>query len=360
MERPEARFLRPPLQGADCAELGAEGVEEERADELEDVLLARVVGAEVVARGLVHHALEHRAEYRGRDLRPVERGAVEDGLAHFGGERGDRERLGEQPAVHVRKRGDRLVAGGEAALRRRVQHLEELRELGGEVAAVRRGALRDIAHELVGLEYVRVLGEEAEEQPDEVDFERMADVADGLHRVVELRHLLGGLAVHRVLLADFVLALRADHEAEELHELAQVLQGKLREGVVLLEVVEAPALEVRDDDGAREDAGLQRAHVFHRLLVGGVEVLAARLHLDEDLALPEAVGVALRAVGELHAVLKGVDYDDVHAKQFEELLQEALRLTLLVVGVLPASGERHRRLADLVPRFHGALFFILL
>ena len=43
VEGPEPRFLCPALQGANRVELGAEGVEEERADEPQDVLFRRVV-----------------------------------------------------------------------------------------------------------------------------------------------------------------------------------------------------------------------------------------------------------------------------------------------------------------------------
>ena len=207
--------------------------------------------------------------------------------------------------------------------------------------------------ELVRLEDACVLGEETEEEAHEIDFERVAGVADGIHRVVETRHLLGGLAVHGVLLAYLAAVVRADHVAEERHVLAQVLQGELGEGVVLFEVVEAEALEVRHDDGVGIVGGRQRAHVLHRLLVGGVEILSRRLHFHENLALPETVGVALRAVRELDAVLKCVEHHGIDAEHGEELLQEALRLCLFVVGVLPALRERRRRLSYLVPRFHN-------
>lgn len=183
----------------------------------------------------------------------------------------------------------------------------------------------------------------------------MPRVADGLHRVVEAGHLLGGLAVHGVLLAYLAAIVRADHVAEERHVLAQVLQGELGEGVVLFEVVEADALEVRHDDGVGIVGGRQRAHVLHRLLGGGVEIPSRRLHLHEDPALPEAVGVALRAVGELHAVLECGDGDGIDAEHGEELLQKALRLRLFVVCVPPAFRERRCRLSDFVPRFHSSI-----
>ena len=258
----------------DRLELLPQRIQKQRADEFQDVLFARVVRAEVVAGLFVHHALEHRAEDGGGDFRPVERGAVENGLAHFGGERGDRQHFGEQSAVDVGELRDGLVAACKPFLLRGVQHLEEFREFRREVAAVGCGAFANAVRELVGLEYAGIFGEEAEEEAHEIDFKRMPRVADGLHRVVEAGHLLGGLAVHGVLLADFAAVVRADHVAEERHVLAQVLQGELGERVVLFEVVETEALKVRHDDGVGIVGGRQRAHVFHRLLVGGVEILS--------------------------------------------------------------------------------------
>ena len=81
----------------------------------------------------------------------------------------------------------------------------------------------------------------------------------------------------------------------------------------------------------------------------GIEVFAEGLYLDENRAFPKAVGVTLQSVGELHAVLKRGDGDGIHAEHVEELLQEALRLALLVVGVLPAFLERRCVLADFIP-----------
>ena len=64
-----------------------------------------------------------------------------------------------------------------------------------------------------------------------------------------------------------------------------------------------------------------------------------------------AVGVTPRTVREFDAVIKHGDRHCIHAENGEELLQEALRLALLVVCVLPAFRERRRRLAYFTPRF---------
>ena len=139
-------------QKADRVELLAQTVEEKRTDHLQDVLFARVVRPEVVPLRLVHHALEHRAEDRGRNLRPIERTAVKKRSAHRGGERRYLQLVTEEIAVHVGERGNCLVTGRQPLLRRRVQHLKELGDANRKVAAVRRGLLPDEVGELIDLE----------------------------------------------------------------------------------------------------------------------------------------------------------------------------------------------------------------
>ena len=92
--------------------------------------------------------------------------------------------------------------------------------------------------------------------------------------------------------------------------------------------------EVADHDcaGCLRDVG-QGTYIIHRLLKRRIQILSARFHLDEDLALPEAVGVALRAIREFDSVLEGVEDDRIDAEDREELLQEALRLCLFVFFV---------------------------
>ena len=82
---------------------------------------------------LVHHALEHRAEDGGRNLRPVERTAVQKRASHLARKRGDGEHLAEKVAVHVGEGHNRLVETGKASFRRRVQRLEENGNLRGEM-----------------------------------------------------------------------------------------------------------------------------------------------------------------------------------------------------------------------------------
>ena len=349
MERLKLHALGGTGQKADRVEILTQAVKEERTDHLQDVLFARVVRPEVVPLRLVHHALEHRAEDRGRNLRPVERSAFEESRAHRGGERRYLQLVSEEVAVHVGERGNRLVTGRQPLLRRGVQHLKELGNADRKVAAVRRGLLPDEVGELIDLEDGRVLREEAEEESDEIDLQLASLIANGLERIVELRHLLGGLAVHGILFADF-LRLAADHVTEERHVLAKVGKLEGRELRIFREIAEAERLEVGNDNGPRQGRLVgQGADIIHRLTKGRVEVLALRLHFNEDRTRPEAIDKALRAVRELHAMLKGRLCDGIDAEDLEEFLQERLGLRLLVIRALPPLGENGSRLANLVP-----------
>lgn len=89
-------FFEGGAVAAGLLAFGAEVVEEEGADDLEDVGLGGVVRADLAAGAGFHDALEERAEDGGRDARPVEAGGFEQGFAHGGIEVGDGQRLGEE------------------------------------------------------------------------------------------------------------------------------------------------------------------------------------------------------------------------------------------------------------------------
>jgi len=72
-------FVGVPCEGG--IEVCAELVEEERVERLEDVLLRRVVLAELSTGSGVADRLEHGAEDGGTDGRPVDCSGVEHGVA---------------------------------------------------------------------------------------------------------------------------------------------------------------------------------------------------------------------------------------------------------------------------------------
>ncbi len=176
-------------------ELGVEVVEEEGLDDAEDVLLAGVVGAEVAALLGVHDALEHGAEDGRADLAPVDEGGGEEGVAHLAGEAGGADGIGEEAAVDV---GEALEVGVEdrlALVFGGVEDLENLDQEGAGVGAVVAGAVAEEVGEGVALEDAGVVGEEAEDDAGQEQFEIAPGVAVGLQLVMEGGHALGGEAV---------------------------------------------------------------------------------------------------------------------------------------------------------------------
>ncbi|MFZ1222201.1 MAG: hypothetical protein WAR01_03055, partial [Dokdonella sp.] len=96
---------------ADFFQFGFQFVEEQRADQLQDVLFAGVVRAQVAPGLGIHDRLEHRAEDGRADAAPVERAGLQQQLAHVGVESGQRQRFREQLAVDVGEFGELRVEG---------------------------------------------------------------------------------------------------------------------------------------------------------------------------------------------------------------------------------------------------------
>src|SRR3546814_7354635 len=110
-------------------------VEEQRADQLEDVLFAGVVRAQVAAGFGVHHRLEHRAEDGRADAAPVQGAGFQQQVAHLRVERGQRQGFLEQLAVDVGQLGQLLVQRALAAFRSE-EHTSELQSLIRNSSAV--------------------------------------------------------------------------------------------------------------------------------------------------------------------------------------------------------------------------------
>lgn len=132
-----------------AVELGAEVVEEQGADDFEDVALGGVVRADPPAFLRIHHRLKERAEDGGRDGVPFKSATGEELRAHGAGERGQREAFGKEQAVDV---GELEQVGSEmflAAVFGGVEHLEQFVELGAEVGAVGGGVVLEIELERI-------------------------------------------------------------------------------------------------------------------------------------------------------------------------------------------------------------------
>ena len=146
-------------------ELGAQVIQKQWTDQLEDIFLTGVVRAQVAAGLGVHDALEQAAKDGGADGRPVERAGVEQRLAHGGGEVGHGQAFFKQLAVDVGKGGQLRVERGAAFGVGCVEHLKQLRQARAQVRAISGGAFFDKgAKRLRGLEDAGVVGKQAKQQ----------------------------------------------------------------------------------------------------------------------------------------------------------------------------------------------------
>ena len=216
--------------------------------------------------------------------------------------------------------------------------IEKLVKHCADIGTVRRGPrFNQVAEAALGLENACVIREQAEHQAHQVVFERMAGVAVALQRIVEVAHLLDRAHVDWVLLADDMLAIPGD-KAEQVDFLVEVLELE----VVLLpfvQVVETEARKIGDEHVARQFLFLQAGKIIGGLLVGAVEILAERLVLDEQRALPEQVDVAVLAVDFLDTLFEAGNAPTRYAEHLEERVQERLGVRVLGLGVLPLARK---------------------
>ena len=338
----------PVLPGGDPAELGAEVVEEERLDDLQDVPFGGVVGALFPPFDRVHDGLEERAEDRRGDLRPVEPAGVEERPAHGAVEGRNGQRAPKEVAVDMGEARQVLVERGVPVFHRRVEHLEELRQRVPQVGPVLpRAALQQVEEQVAGLEDAGVVREEAEQQPDQEALQRFAGVPGVPEAVVEAAHEFRGFDVDRILVAESP-PLDAEDEPELLDVLREVGE---REGHPLpfVAVVEVEGAEVGEQPVARAVPARQRVEVGVRLFRRGVETAAGALLLHEQHARPEQIHEAPAVVESPNLLFVAGDAPPFDAEDAEERLVERLRLALLVGSVRPVAGELRGAGADLVP-----------
>ena len=286
--------------------LGAEFVEEQGADEFEDVLFRRVVRADLPAFLAVHDGLEERAEHGGGDGFPAEAAAGEQAVAHVGVELGKFQTLGKEVAVDVGELAEFLV---EVALALRGVGVEDAKELfqpDAEIGAVLGGAVAEEQFKGFLREDAVVLGKEAEEDADEEAFEFVPGIAARFQGIVQVAHELRGFEVRGVFGIEPVLGVAGD-EGEMADVFVEVGQREFdagrqaveqrRVGVLFrFKIVEGDAGEIRDDQPAGNLAVapgiLEAADVVHALRVRLAQILAGGLVLHEQAARPEQINEA--------------------------------------------------------------------
>ena len=334
-----------------------------------NVELVGEVRAEGMARFFIHAVLEEGAE----DFRLHERPVVAVGgfveLIGFAQLELDEIDLFEEVAIEI------LDAGVASAARRFLGgHLAE--KAAEEIEGIRR-ALGALLEE-IGDEVVR---QQADVLRDDGD-EKLKDVALGAGAVFAARDDLaedfgegvGGFAGD----LDAVVAeargfRRGQEEAEGTSGRGEVAQEDAFDGVEELgvEVIDPELVEVAKDGVgrfARDDVG----PVFEELVVVFFEVLAARFHLDEHALRPDEIAVLLAALRlcrqlaleefELRgaglfrdAKLEGGARGDGAgmAERTEEMIEERLRLALLVAFQRAGEGGELRERGLQFSRGHG-------
>jgi len=175
----------------------------------------------------------------------------------------------------------------------------------------------------------------------------VASVARSVERVVEPPDEFRRLDVDGVLVPE-----RPALDAKDEPELVDVA-GEVREGegggFPLVQIVKLEGLEIADEDVAWAVALGQRVEILPGLSVRLAEIPPGALLLDDQDARPEQVDEP-RAVVELgDMLLVAGDGPAAHVEHLEEVVVEALRLALLVRGVLPLRGEGRGADTNLVP-----------
>ena len=96
-----------------------------------------------------------------------------------------------------------------------------------QIGAVFCGAILDqILHRILGLEDTGVVGEKAEQQTHQKDFERVSFIAVTLQSIVQVAHLLHGFDIDRVLLTQLLLAITGN-EAKMIAACARLCTKRL-------------------------------------------------------------------------------------------------------------------------------------
>ena len=340
------------LVALDLVELRPQLVEEQRADQLEDVRFAGVVRAELaaaVARVEFDHGLKHGAENGRRDRAPVHRAQLDQQAAHFRVEHRRVEAFLEQAAIHVGKGGEDFGQGLLAAVGRRAEHDEQAMQFVAEIGGILGGMVLDqVLQRVLGLENARVVGEQAEQQAHQENFEYVALVTVALEQVVQVAHLLHRFDVDRILLAHFLPAVAGD-EAEQVHLVREFLERQLV-GYAVFQVVQDDAPEIGNDDVTRKFLIRQALEIVGGLLKGRIEVGARAFVFGQQQAGPEHVdaphATMLEAGNRLFIDRHAAALD---AENGEELVPESLRLGPLGGGVRPFLGEALRVGADVGP-----------
>ena len=177
---------------------------------------------------------------------------------------------------------------------------------------------------------------------------------------MQLGNQAGGAFVHRHLLL-LRLRLIASQKQVAVDVLGKVGQRVGERRCVGVQVVEVQVLKVADEHVLRQLGLLQAGQVLGGLAVGFLEVFAARLHLDQQLAGVKAVNAPVLAAQGADALLK-IDQAPVgKAKYLAQAPDKVLPLAHLVARLRKLPHKAIGPADDFVPAQcdrHPCRFFV--
>ena len=160
--------------------------------------------------------------------------------------------------------------------------------------------------------------------------------------------------IDRALIERQVIALLARlltcNKAKAVNLLRQLFKGEHQRRKIAINIDQANAGKVADDDIARQLVVGQPMKIVVALGKGRIQVLAARLLLDQQRAGPEHIN-APRLVSQLFDIFfKTENPASRQPEDLKKLVPKNLRLGIFTVSVAQTFDEYGRMLADLIER----------
>lgn len=175
----------------------------------------------------------------------------------------------------------------------------------------------------------------------------MTIVTGGLELVVQLAQFLCSLHIDRVLLAK-TAGLVSGNEAKETNVLGKLSQGEIVL-FVAVEIEQTKAGKVGNQHIAGQVALFQAGEVIEGLAGSPLQILAARLVLDQHHPFPEQVDETALTVALLDWRLKGCHPATGDAKDIEEAIPEALRFGIFRTFCSPLATESQGAVTYFIP-----------
>ncbi|MCY4427672.1 MAG: hypothetical protein OXC05_11685 [Halieaceae bacterium] len=158
----------------------------------------------------------------------------------------------------------------------------------------------------------------------------------------------GGLNIGRVLIAEST-ALHTEDEAELLHTLWQVPEGKLAPPA-FIQIMQFEALEIAGQDVAWPFSLGQGVKIFPCLTISLFEITPGALLLNQQYTGPEQVDEAGMVIQLPYMLLKTRHRAALDPKDVEEIIVEALSFSTLAHRIPPLVGESGGAGTNLIPR----------